>query len=265
MWNLISNNFYCNEKEILRTSQIHLEKLLNIRANIDNKGPETPFFLRNKLHLKQNLKEKKRKIVIGNNIIYRRLSSVKNICSPYSKSRNFPKYCPAFDKMKFNFNRKEKQRIISSENSSFYKRFSQNRSFYPFLSFMKKSEYEEYIRHNISKTKFLPKVSLKLCTFKEFKQHFMREYPMLNEKDNSLYHNNINKSLLSDNAKAVSDNKTNNKKIRLNNTFNKEINENNQLFIDDMKKRNSRYNINNLKRCLSVKNRSSSDISIKYL
>ena len=216
MWNKLRNNFLCDEKEVLRISQIHLEKLINIKTHIDNKRPITPLFFRNKTILKESNRKKEREINFGNNIIYTRLSSVKNILSPYSKSRNIPKYCPAFDKKKFDFAKKEKQRTISSENFSFFKRFIKRKSFYPFLNFMKKSKYDEYIKNNISKAKFLPKISLKLCTFKELKKKLMRANTIFNE--NSRYICKINLT----NKENISNDKAKKKKIHLNNTFNKE-------------------------------------------
>ena len=52
-------------------------------------------------------------------------------------------------------------------------------------------------------------------------------------------------------------NKINKKIIHLNNTFNKENNNNNKLFINNIKKKNSKDIIYNIKRCHSVKNRNS--------
>ena len=248
MWNLLSNNYICDEKALLRTSQIHLEKLIKAKTYINNKSPITPSFFKNQTTLKESIRKKERKIKIGNYIMYKKLSSMENILSPYSKSRNLPKYCPPFDKKKYDFAQKEKQRTISSENSSFFKRFVKEKSFYPILNFAKKSVYEEYIKHNISKAKYLPKISLNLCTFKEFKKNLLRDN--LLSKDNS---RDINIKNLSN----ITNNKTNKKIIHLNNTFNKENNNNNKLFINNIKKKNSKDIIYNIKRCHSVKNRNS--------
>ena len=259
MWNKLRNNFLCDEKEVLRISQIHLEKLINIKTHIDNKRPITPLFFRNKTILKESNRKKEREINFGNNIIYTRLSSVKNILSPYSKSRNIPKYCPAFDKKKFDFAKKEKQRTISSENFSFFKRFIKRKSFYPFLNFMKKSKYDEYIKNNISKAKFLPKISLKLCTFKELKKKLMRANTIFNE--NSRYICKINLT----NKENISNDKAKKKKIHLNNTFNKENSKINKWFDDGIKKKNSNYLFHNLKRAHSVKKRNSNKIILNYI
>ena len=90
MWSLLFNNYPCNEKDILRTSQIHFEKLLKAKSIINNKVPKIPFFMKNKIYLKQFLKSNERTINIGNNIMYNKLFSAANCVSPYSKCKNIP-------------------------------------------------------------------------------------------------------------------------------------------------------------------------------
>ena len=252
MWSLLINNYPCNEKDILRTSQIHFEKLLKAKSNINNKVPNIPFFMKNKIYLKQFLKANERKITIGNNIMYNKLFSAANCFSPYSKSKNIPKYCPAFDKRKYTYSRMERERTISSENQSFYKRFSRSKSNYPITYFLKKSKYEDYIRHNISRTRFLPKVTLKLCTFKEFKSNLMKETSKI--KDNSQTLNETNISIIS----KPKDNIHNlNKTHQINST------NNNNILKKDLKKK-AIYKYNNLKRCQSVKYRTFNKITYDY-
>ena len=242
MWSLFINNYFCNEKDILRTSQIHFEKLLRTKSNINNKEPMIPLFLKNKLYLRQFLKAKERKISIGNNIMYNKLTSAASCCSPYSKCRNIPKYCPAFDKEKYCYSRVERERTISSQNQSFYERFSKRKSFYPITNFLKKSKYEEYIKNNISRTRYLPKVTLKLCTFKEFKSHLMKETSKI--KENSL---NLNET----NISHISKSKVHNHKL------------NNNLLKNDIQKK-PKYKLNNMKRCQSVKHTNFHKIIYEY-
>ena len=243
MWSLLFNNYFCNEKDILRTNQIHLEKLLNTKSNINDHGPLVPLFLKNKLYLRQLLKTKERKINIGNNIMYNKLTFAANSTSPYSKSKNIPKYCPAFDKKKFNYFRMERERTISSENKSFYKRFSKRKSNYPTTFFLYKSEYEEYIRHNISRTRYLPRATLKLCTFKKFKSNLMNETEKVKENMNSF--NKLNISNIS---------KSRNHNNKLNNTYQIDSVSNNNLIKKDIQKKVI-YKFKNMKRCQSVKHR----------
>ena len=175
MWNLLRNNHYCDEKEILRTSQIHLEKLLNTKSNIINNSPITPLFLKNKSYLRELVRTRQRNININNNIMYKKLNFVSKSPSNYSKCKNIPKYCPAFDKRKFNFSRKEKERTISYENKSFYDRFINRKPTYSTKKLLQQSFYTDYIMQNISRKRFLPNVPLKLCTFREFKSNLMKE------------------------------------------------------------------------------------------
>ncbi len=248
MWSLLINNYSCNENDILRTHQIHLEKLIKTKTNIDNKSPAIPTFLKNKIYLRHYIKAKERKIKIGNNFMFDKLASIATTCSPYSQTRNIPKYCAAFDKKKFNYSRIQRERTISSENQSFYKRFIQRKSNYPLTKFLKKSKYEQYIKHNISKVRFFPKVTFKLCSFNEFKSNVLRESSI--RKENSLYLNEANISLIS-----KSNSKTN--KNKLNNTFYKNSDNNNNINKNNCKSKR-------LKRCQSVNHRCFNQITYDY-
>ena len=255
MWNLLINNYYCNEKDIFRTNKIHCEKLLNAKTHIDNKEPLIPKFFQKKIYFKQFLKAKERKIKIGNNIMYKKLISVVNTFSPYSKTRNIPKYCAAFDKQKFNFSKLERERNISSENHSFYERFIRGKSHYPLNYYLQKSEYEDYIKHNISKTKFLPKVTLKLLTFKGFKNKLMQHSSIINDPS-ALFHDV--------NVSAISKTKSKIKRIHLDNDIHKNDSCNNIFHKSDMYKQKPKYRYKNLKRCQSVKLKTSNKIKFDF-
>ena len=41
-----------NDKDKLFVHRVHLERLLNAKTHIQNKGPETPYFMKNKLSIK---------------------------------------------------------------------------------------------------------------------------------------------------------------------------------------------------------------------
>ena len=116
MWRFRNNNRLINEKEKLELHKMQLERLLQVRSNISNLGPPLPFFLKNKLSKKEALKEKEQKRVYENSIIYSRLLSINNKPSPYSKF-NAPIYCPAFDKKRFHYDKKQKAEELSKRNS----------------------------------------------------------------------------------------------------------------------------------------------------
>ena len=255
MWNLLRNNYLCDEKELLRTSQIHLEKLLNTKSNISTKGPKTPLFLKNKSYLKELIRTKQRNIKINNNIMYNKLISVSNSPSIYSKFNNIPKYCPAFDKKKFNYKRIEREKNISYENRTFFDRFIKRRPTYSTKNFMRQSCYERYIRNNISRTKFLPNVSLKLCTFREFKSNLMKESDKMHDMNPYL-----NETKLNDHSNTTMQNNFNNPIY-----FNSNIN--NSLSKTDLynKMPSFKKKINNMKRSQSVKHKYNKIIDYKNI
>ena len=175
MWNLIYNNYSCSEIETFKSYQKLFEKLLMVKSNINNKGKETPIFLKCKTSLKEQKKDEERRITKINNLLNTKIKSVMNSPSKYSKIFSSPKYCPAFDKQRFNFSRIELEKKINSENNSLLIRFIKRRPTYSTKNLLRKYNYEQYIKNNISKSKFLPKVSLNLRTFGDFKTNFIKD------------------------------------------------------------------------------------------
>jgi hypothetical protein len=180
MWSQINNNFICSEKEILRVNKIHLEKLLNTKSDINNKGPEIPFFMKNKSNLREIIRTERFKRNKDNYLMYKKLLSTAATPSPYSKCYK-PKYCPAFDKQRFNFDKIEREYNIYNDNVSFFKRFSARKSLYSAKKFLKKNDYENYIKNNISKSKFLPQIPLRLVTFRQFRKNLIKESNKIRE------------------------------------------------------------------------------------
>ena len=196
MWNMIYNNYSCAEKETLKTYQKLFEKLLSVKSKINTKARETPIFLKIKASLKELQRDEERKITKINNLLNNKIKSVMNSPSKYSQTLSSPKYCPAFDKRRFNFSRIEQERKIISENNSLLVRFSQRKPTYSTKNLLRKNYFEQYIKKNISKSKFLPKVSLKLRTFGDFKSNVI--------KDSTKYFNkfeNLNNTTLLENDK----------------------------------------------------------------
>ena len=197
MWNLIYNNYSCSEIETFKSYQKLFEKLLMVKSNINNKGKETPIFLKCKTSLKELKKDEERKITKINNLLNTKIKSVMNSPSKYSKIFSSPKYCPAFDKQRFNFSRIELEKKINSENNSLLIRFIKRRPTYSTKNLLRKYNYEQYIKNNISKSKFLPKVSLNLRTFGDFKTNFIKDSAILFNKFENL--NNTTLSEISNN------------------------------------------------------------------
>ena len=107
MWRIRKNNLLINEREKLELHKTQLERLLQVKTHINNNGPHLPFFLRNKLSKKEALKEKEQQRIYENSILYSRLLAIHHSPSPYSMC-NAPIYCPAFDKKRFHYDKKEK-------------------------------------------------------------------------------------------------------------------------------------------------------------
>ena len=263
MWSIINNNFICSEKELLRVNKIHLEKLIHTKSYINTKGPDTPFFLKNKSSLRELFRSRDMKRNYDNNIMFKKLIFMSTSPSPYSKL-NTPKYCPAFDRQRFNFDKVEREYNIYNDNISFYKRFSAKKSIYSTKNYLKKNDYENIIKHNISKSKFLPKVALKLCTYRQFKSNLLKQSNKIKEdfKKFMIAHKeekkklNLIKSksyynLLYKNRNKLSDN------LRYNNKNLKNIN---NLSLNSLDKLNSQ----SLKSTNKSMQRSQSAINMKF-
>ena len=230
MWSLLNNNIYCAEKEKLKVNQIHFEKLLSSKSRIDNKPKEVPFFLKNKSYLRELIKTRDSKIKAINNLMNIKLKSVANSPSLYSKDINTPKYCPAFDIQKYNLARIERERKIKLENQSYYKRFKEKKPTYSTKNLLKKAEYQEHIKNNISRGRHIHKLSLKLCTFREFKSNLFEESSKIREKHKLLNETNLSNNFYKSNP------------LEYQNSFNNKLNFSsdnyNSLSIRNIRKKN---------------------------
>lgn len=172
MWRFRRNNLICEEKERLHVHKVHLERLLQTRPHVETKGPDLPYFMKNKLSLKEILRCRAKKINYENFIIFSRLHSVSTKPSPYSRIYS-PLYCPAYDKKKHNFDKKERAKEIYKQNNYYYSRFAKEKPFYSTKALLDLNDYELYIRNNI-KRHHLPNPNLEFCTYNTFKQNVIR-------------------------------------------------------------------------------------------
>ena len=186
--------------------------------------------------------------------------------SPYSKCYK-PKYCPAFDKQKFNFDKIEREYNIYNDNVSFFKRFSNRKTLYSAKNYFKKNDYENYIKCNISRSKFLPQIPLKLCTFRQFRKNLFKESGKIREKmknfskshNDDLYFiksNSTNDLLTRKSNGAKEDttyNNNNNNRLYLNNI--------NNFVVKDLYCSNNKYSANPQHKIFGMK-RSQSALNI---
>lgn len=172
MWRFRPNNLICEEKERLHVHKVHLERLLETRPHVQTKGPAPPYFMKNKLSLKEILRCRAKKINYENYIIFSRLQSVSTKPSPYSRIYS-PLYCPAYDKRRHNFDKKERAKEIYKQNNYYYSRFAKEKPFYSTKALLDLNDYENYIRNNIRRH-HLANPNLEFCTYDIFKQNVIR-------------------------------------------------------------------------------------------
>ena len=258
MWRLLNNNIYCAEMELLKTNQIHFEKLLCAKSKINTRAKKTPFFLINKSYLRELARTRNAEINSINNLMTKKFKFVKRNPSLYSREINTPKYCPAFDKLRFNFSKIERERQIYLENLSFYNRFKDRKPAYSTKNLLKKSEYEKHLRKNIARSTELQKFSLNLCTFRQFKENLMKDSPKFHEKINGL-----NETVFSDNLPNIIS-------IENPNSFSMEINLNsdniNSISIKEICKNKSKFKLAHIREKFhDTKNINSKTIQYKFL
>ena len=202
MWRFRKNNLLINEKDKLFVHKVHLERLLHAKTHIQNQGPDIPYFMKNKLSKKEILRVKEKKRCYENSIIFSRLLEINNALSPYSKS-NKPIYCPAFDKKKHNFDKKEKLKAIYKHNQFLFKRLINEKPFYSTRHLIEVNDFENYLRGNI-KRQHLANPNLRFVTFKQFKKNIINNYnikrsnsakvfrPIVNSRNDGYYLDNTN-------------------------------------------------------------------------
>ena len=176
MWRFRKNNLLVNEKDKLFVHKVHLERLLHAKTHIQNKGPEIPYFMKNKLSKREILRVREKKRCYENSIIFSRLLEINNALSPYSKS-NQPVYCPAFDKKKHNFEKLEKQKAIYKHNQFLFNRLISEKPFYPTQRLFEISDFENYLRGNIRR-QHIANPNIRFATFKQFKKNIVRNYKL---------------------------------------------------------------------------------------
>ena len=176
MWRFRKNNLLINEKDKLFVHKVHLERLLHAKTHIQNKGPEIPYFMKNKLSKREILRVKEKKRCYENSIIFSRLLEINNALSPYSQS-NKPLYCPAFDKKKHNYNKFEKIKAIQKHNQFLFYRLISEKPYYPAQRLFDINDFEMYLRGNI-KRQHIPNPNLRFVTFKQFKKNIIKNYKL---------------------------------------------------------------------------------------
>ena len=174
MWNYRYNNLLIKEQDQLFIHKAELERLLHTKPKVQNKGPDLPYFLKEKLSKKEEGRTKEKNRLYINSVILSRLLKINKTSSPYSKS-NSPKYCPAFDRKKHHFDMIESERNLKNSNNFLFKRLSREKSFYESEKFFKRNNFDKYIKSKI-KRQHLDNPNLKFVSFSQFKKNIIKTF-----------------------------------------------------------------------------------------
>ncbi len=183
MWNFQINNSQINSKTRFRIHKRHLERLIQTKSRIDDKGIVIPNFLYYNLSKNKVKKDNIKKINYENSILYNRMLSIAEKNSPYSVIETHPIYCPAFDKKRFSFDKKIKQNEINKLNKYYYSRFVSVKPYYSTKNILKQNDFYRYLEKGMKRVDlFNPNLSF--VSFNKFRQNVFNE----------LIKNKINKS-----------------------------------------------------------------------
>jgi len=174
MWRIRRNNLIINDYDNFFSHRAHLEKLLQAKPHVQNKGPEMPFFLKNKIstnHLLRSIEDKK---CYENAVIFSRLLEIDSSVSSYNKVK-CPLYCAAFDKKKYNFDKEEKMRDTQRENEKLFIRLVRQKSYYPTKGFLKVNNHINYYKSIVKRQRF-DNPNIDFATFNEFKKNLAQSF-----------------------------------------------------------------------------------------
>lgn len=167
MWNNIPPaNSNLNKFECFMAHKGHLERLAQIKKVINTKKPITPSFYKKGLKNKGINREKEKKILYENKIIYDRMHEIRKKYSPYSACLNIPSHCPAYELLKYH--RLKKDSVIELENNKLYRRFTFVRPTLNIDKLNKDYQYNKYLEYNISKNRNRVNPNLDFIEFEKF-------------------------------------------------------------------------------------------------
>ena len=176
MWRIRKNNLLINNKDKLFVHRVHLERLLNAKTHIQNKGPETPYFMKNHLSNKELNRQKETKRFHENALMFTRLMEINNSISEYSKTYK-PIYCASFDRKKYAFDKKEKKRKIDKENTFLFYRLLREKPFYSTNRILNVNNFEVYLK-DIIKRQRTDNPNIFFVTFNKFKNNVRKIYKL---------------------------------------------------------------------------------------
>ena len=176
MWNYLFSNKILNHNNRFKIHQNHLEKLIQIKSNINNKN--TDYLKYRKLNKSYNIENdfKKNKILNDNLKLYNNLDSIYYHPGPYNKNKIIPKYCPVFDNKKYYYNKCEYFINLARDNIKFYNKFNEVKPVYQKKFFKENNNiFTRSNSNDINKTLNYNNPNLNFVTFQKFKMNFIKE------------------------------------------------------------------------------------------
>ena len=177
MWNYLISNKILNQNNRFRIHQNHLEKLIQIKSNINNKNSD--YLKYRKLNKSYNIENdyKKYKIHYDNLKLCNNLDSIYYHPGPYNKNTIVPKYCPVFDKKKYHYNKCEYFINLAKDNIKFFNKFNSIKPVYQRKFFL--NENNNFLTRSnsqdLNKTINYNNPNLNFVTFQKFKMNLMKE------------------------------------------------------------------------------------------
>ena len=177
MWNYLISNKILNQNNRFRIHQNHLEKLIQIKSNINNKNSD--YLKYRKLNKSYNIENdyKKYKIHYDNLKLCNNLDSIYYHPGPYNKNTIVPKYCPVFDKKKYHCNKCEYFINLAKDNIKFFNKFNSIKPVYQRKFFL--NENNNFLTRSnsqdLNKTINYNNPNLNFVTFQKFKMNLMKE------------------------------------------------------------------------------------------
>jgi hypothetical protein len=234
MWNFRKNNLLVNDKDKLFIHRVHLENLLHAKSYINNKGKETPYFIKYKLSRRKFLRDQESKINYENSIIFSRLVEINKSISPYSSTYR-PIYCASFDRKKYTYNESEKRREIFKDNLNLFKRLVHEKSFYITKKILKSNDFELYLKEIIKRQR-TDNPNIKFATFYQFKKNLSKNYKLKKSYSAGMLvpacFNNINKN---HNTDTILIPNSRNLTLKKNYSSTSNFNDNNAGYINEYK------------------------------
>lgn len=159
MWNLKHSNSPCYNKERLLIHKEHLERLIQVKEKIDNAHPIDPIFLKIKANKVQNERDNIHKLKYENTILYNRMYSILQKPSYYNFNTYKPFYCPAFDKARFDWSKKQSTIDLEKRNTQLYNWLNNTKSFYPNETIKQQTDFYQYLKKNMDHKETNPNIN----------------------------------------------------------------------------------------------------------